>query len=59
MGFTHDALSLFKASFDERGSLETFGWKRLAWFLCYAYNERRLIIQRTLKHVKTLICRLI
>ena len=33
MGFTHDAVSLFSADFNERTKLETFGWKRLAWLL--------------------------
>jgi len=40
MGFTYDAVSLFGADFDQRPQLETFGWKRLAWFLNYAFNER-------------------
>lgn len=33
MGFTYDAVSLFSADFNERTKLETFGWKRLAWWL--------------------------
>lgn len=33
MGFTYDALSYFGSSFKERRSLDTFGWKRLAWRL--------------------------
>lgn len=43
MGFTYDALSYFGSSFKERRSLDTFGWKRLAWFLNYAYNERWIL----------------
>eukprot|EP00439_Symbiodinium_sp_Y106_P058210 s797_g8.t1 len=40
MGFAYDALSYFGADPEERPQLDTFGWKRLAWYLAYAFNER-------------------
>ncbi|CAJ1365416.1 unnamed protein product [Effrenium voratum] len=43
MGFAHDTLSMFSSKFRERPQLETFGWRKLAWFLCYAFNERWIL----------------
>ena len=40
MGFVYDALSYFGADPKERPQLNTFGWKTLAWYLAYAFNER-------------------
>lgn len=40
MGFTFDALAFLGTEFTKRPQLETFGWKKLAWYLAYAFNER-------------------
>mmetsp|Transcript_28912 Transcript_28912/g.83850 ORF Transcript_28912/g.83850 Transcript_28912/m.83850 type:complete len:936 (-) Transcript_28912:96-2903(-) len=40
MGFTYDALAFLGTTFAERPRLDVFGWKKLAWYLAYAFNER-------------------
>mmetsp|Transcript_13565 Transcript_13565/g.39040 ORF Transcript_13565/g.39040 Transcript_13565/m.39040 type:complete len:915 (-) Transcript_13565:310-3054(-) len=40
MGFTYDTLGFLGTTFSDRPRSETFGWKKLAWYLAYAFNER-------------------
>eukprot|EP00928_Gymnodinium_smaydae_P001243 TRINITY_DN10470_c0_g1_i1.p1 TRINITY_DN10470_c0_g1~~TRINITY_DN10470_c0_g1_i1.p1 ORF type:complete len:903 (-),score=164.60 TRINITY_DN10470_c0_g1_i1:279-2702(-) len=40
LGFAYDVLAFMKAEFKARPHLETFGWKKMAWYLAYAFNER-------------------
>jgi len=40
MGFTYDALAYFASEAAKRPHMETFGCKKLAWYLVYAFNER-------------------
>eukprot|EP00931_Biecheleriopsis_adriatica_P004557 TRINITY_DN106204_c0_g1_i1.p1 TRINITY_DN106204_c0_g1~~TRINITY_DN106204_c0_g1_i1.p1 ORF type:complete len:942 (+),score=183.64 TRINITY_DN106204_c0_g1_i1:59-2827(+) len=43
MGFSFDTLQFFGTEAAKRPHLETFGCKRLAWYLVYAFNERWIL----------------
>jgi 1,4-alpha-glucan branching enzyme len=43
MGYTYDSLAFLATEYSKRSQLETFGWKKLAWYLQYAYNERWIL----------------
>eukprot|EP00746_Dinoflagellata_sp_MGD_P147798 gnl/MRDRNA2_/MRDRNA2_80110_c0_seq1.p1 gnl/MRDRNA2_/MRDRNA2_80110_c0~~gnl/MRDRNA2_/MRDRNA2_80110_c0_seq1.p1 ORF type:complete len:660 (-),score=119.07 gnl/MRDRNA2_/MRDRNA2_80110_c0_seq1:38-1969(-) len=43
MGYTYDSLAFLGTEYAKRSQLDTFGWKKLAWYLQYAYNERWIL----------------